>query len=112
MQIAQRKPVGFAKPQPIQKLMDRDGVRRNPASGQLRRLQDTYSEFTIAIMAEVSFVAARLNKVTPIGFSDGWVVIRHESGQMDSFASSPFATEAEARAEVDRIIAHMSAKNS
>jgi hypothetical protein len=63
-------------------------------------------------MAEVSFFAARLNQTTPIGFSDGWAVIRHEPGHQDQFASSLFSTEAEARAEIDRLMAQIAAKNA
>jgi hypothetical protein len=75
-------------------------------------LQDSRSGTRLALMAEVSFFAAQLNQATPIGFSEGWAVIRRELGRQDQFASSPFSTEAEARAEIDRLMAQIAAKNA
>jgi hypothetical protein len=63
-------------------------------------------------MTEVSFTVAHINQTVPIGFSDGWAVIRHEPGQEPQFASSLYVTEAEARTEANRLIAQQKVKQA
>jgi hypothetical protein len=63
-------------------------------------------------MTEVSFTVAHINQAVPIGFSDGWAVIRHEPGREPHFASSLYTTEAEARTEADRLIAQHAAEKA
>ena len=58
------------------------------------------------------FSIARVNQTRESAFSDGWAVIRHESGQEDQFASRLFFTSKEAQAECDRLTEEEAKKNA
>ena len=52
----------------------------------------------------VRYFVARIDEASPVGFSAGWGVIRHETGEPGKFVSRIFPREQDAQAHAQRLM--------
>ena len=52
----------------------------------------------------VRYFVARIDEASPVGFSAGWGVIRHETGEPGKFVSRIFSREQDAKAHAQRLM--------
>ena len=52
----------------------------------------------------VRFSVARIDEASPVGFSTGWAVVRHEPGQPSKFVSRIFFRAEDAEVHAQRLM--------
>lgn len=52
----------------------------------------------------VTFVVAKIDEASPLGFSAGWGVVRQETGEPAKFVSRIFLREVDAEAHAQRLM--------
>jgi hypothetical protein len=52
----------------------------------------------------VRYFVARIDEASPVGYSAGWGVIRHETGEPGKFVSRIFPREQDAQAHAQRLM--------
>lgn len=63
-------------------------------------------------MMAVRFTVARIDEASPVGFSAGWAVIRHEPGEPSKFVSRIFLRAEDAEVHAQRLMMLETAKNA
>ena len=54
-------------------------------------------------MKAVRFSVARIDEASPVGFTGGWAVVRHEAGEPSRFVSRIFLKEQDALEHAHRL---------
>ena len=60
----------------------------------------------------IRFSVARIDEASPVGFSAGWAVIRHEQGQPSKFVSRIFLRAEDAEVHAQRLMMMEAANNA
>jgi hypothetical protein len=60
----------------------------------------------------IRFSVARIDEASPVGYSAGWAVIRHEPGEPSKFVSRIFFREEDAEAHAQRLMMSETARDA